>query len=71
MFIIDVWHFNNLDMASKDPEVWMKWLEEVEEEEVFGEADSDDDYCEESDHNTESEHDNDETAADGHETWFD
>lgn len=49
----------------------MKWLEEVEEEEVFGEADSDDDYCEESDHNTESEHDNDETAADGHETWFD
>lgn len=63
-------------MTSKDPKKWMKWLREIEEEEVvLGEIDpgeDESDYCERSDHNSESEEDaNVEDETDEHTPNYD
>ncbi|KAJ8951921.1 hypothetical protein NQ314_007629 [Rhamnusium bicolor] len=60
-----------LSMASQDPKKWMEWLKEIEEEEqILGEIDLDEDesnYCEESNHNSDSEEDaNEDVEIDEH-----
>lgn len=72
---VDILHFEDSDMASNDPKVWMKWLKEIEEEEeeILGESDPDEDdgdCCEENEHNTDSEEDADETVDEHMEEWF-
>ncbi|KAJ8931951.1 hypothetical protein NQ314_015092 [Rhamnusium bicolor] len=58
-------------MASQDPKKWMERLKEIEEEEeILGEIDPDEDesdYCEESNHNSDSEEDgNEDVEIDEH-----
>uniref|UniRef100_A0A1Y1K4Z8 PiggyBac transposable element-derived protein domain-containing protein n=1 Tax=Photinus pyralis TaxID=7054 RepID=A0A1Y1K4Z8_PHOPY len=50
-------------MGSKDPKQWLKWLEEIEEDEDLDEIDpneDDGDFCHISDHDSESEQDDEE-----------